>query len=588
MKRFYYLLFVALVGMFSCQQDAFEEYDMTPQAVLPGDIGMVPIDKPTFTADTDNITLGAHLQNPYSLTNMRRAYDSMSSELIDAGIESDDIKTTHFYVKFKPDSEEELQSIKESYANFDIYEYPLDYELSGRVSYHDPEIPDSLPTYQYASIDSLSWNTIPVPQNVEFEILERLFIPDEDIDDSNISVQSRGTTSYSDAIEALVNRSMLLTGNLEEEDIAENGTMASSSKWYPSGRITAYDDIVDGQIPLEGVKVRVRQWFTTSTTTTDANGYFTIPKSFKNKVNYLIIWEGDKWDIRDGKISQAYYNGPKKEGAWNLEITDDGNKSIRYTAIHRAVYRMKEGETYGIGRIKNSSTTKICYRHKSGEGKNGKYWLELGFNLLPDIDIYGKNNDDTFRAIHEIIATTFHELGHAIHFTNDPVKFALSKEALIESWASFVGFYLVLKEYQDLGYYSGPFNTGTYIIPDVAYVPYYIPDYNINRQLKQVNKTEIYLPIFIDMYDKDNQYITNIKYNPSLITYQIFYSEDSIQYVPADVIQNIVFNSRSILDTKSKLQNFCNSNQSFENEVYKLSTETINLLYLPYMKLTHI
>ena len=82
--------------------------------------------------------------------------------------------------------------------------------------------------------------------------------------------------------------------------------------------------------------------------------------------------------------------------------------------------------------------------------------------------------------------------------------------------------------------------------------------------------------------------ITNIQYNPSLITYQIFYSEDSIQYVPADVIQNIVFNSRSILDTKSKLQNFCNSNKSFENEGYKLSTETINLLYLPYMKLTHI
>ena len=583
MKRFYYLLFVALIGMFSCQQDAFEEYDMTPQAVLPGDIGMVPIDKPTFTADTDNITLGAHLQNPYSLTNMRRAYNSMSSELIDAGIESDDIKTTHFYVKFKPDSEEELQSIKESYANFDIYEYPLDYELSGRVSYHDPEIPDSLPTYQYASIDSLSWNTIPVPQNVEFEILERLFIPDEDIDDSNISVQSRGTTSYSDAIEALVNRSMLLTGNLDDEDIAENGTMASSSKWYPSGRITAYDDIVDGQIPLEGVKVRVRRWFTTSTATTDENGYFTIPKSFKNKVNYLIVWDGPKWYIRDGRYLQAYYNGPKKEGAWNLEITDDGNKSIRYTAIHRAIYRMKMGSLYGLSRIPSSHYTNIGYFHeKHSKGYYGLYSDERDEDFLIDIEIYGKDELNQFIPLHIVLSTVYHELGHSSHFTNARSMYNQSSNNLLESWASFVGYYLTLKEYKELGYDGSLFNILEKELEDGTIVKYREPDNILNRQIILVKPEYKYFPLFIDMCDTNNQYITNTYYWSNSTSLLKYLSDDRISNVPGSVIEDMVFNSTSLLVTKRALLSYMVSSLPYENTFRNLTIETINLLYLPY------
>ena len=583
MKRFYYLLFVALIGMFSCQQDAFEEYDMTPQAVLPGDIGMVPIDKPTFTADTDNITLGAHLQNPYSLTNMRRAYNSMSSELIDAGIESDDIKTTHFYVKFKPDSEEELQSIKESYANFDIYEYPLDYELSGRVSYHDPEIPDSLPTYQYASIDSLSWNTIPVPQNVEFEILERLFIPDEDIDDSNISVQSRGTTSYSDAIEALVNRSMLLTGNLDDEDIAETGTMASSSKWYPSGRITAYDDIVDGQIPLEGVKVRVRRWFTTSTATTDENGYFTIPKSFKNKVNYLIVWDGPKWYIRDGRYLQAYYNGPKKEGAWNLEITDDGNKSIRYTAIHRAIYRMKMGSLYGLSRIPSSHYTNIGYFHeKHSKGYYGLYSDERDEDFLIDIEIYGKDELNQFIPLHIVLSTVYHELGHSSHFTNARSMYNQSSNNLLESWASFVGYYLTLKEYKELGYDGSLFNILEKELEDGTIVKYREPDNILNRQIILVKPEYKYFPLFIDMCDTNNQYITNTYYWSNSTSLLKYLSDDRISNVPGSVIEDMVFNSTSLLVTKRALLSYMVSSLPYENTFRNLTIETINLLYLPY------
>lgn len=128
MRKFYLLLTIALVGMASCHQDLFDDYEMFQQA----DFSIGPsLDTTIIPIAGDNITLGTRLLNPYSVTNMRRAYDNISNELIDAGIERDDITTTHFYVRFKPNSEEELRSIKNSYADFAIYEYPLDYELNG-------------------------------------------------------------------------------------------------------------------------------------------------------------------------------------------------------------------------------------------------------------------------------------------------------------------------------------------------------------------------------------------------------------------------------------------------------------------------
>lgn len=579
MKKIYYLLVAALFGLVSCQETIFDE-DITQEA----DLVIIPMPNlPPIQYGGDPIILGRRLDNPYSLNNMRTAFLNIQPEMSDAGIEEEDIVTTHYYVRFRPDNEEELQDIKALYSDFELYEYPLDYEMSGRVSYHDPEVPDSLPTYQYASIDSVSWNTIPLPQNIDYEIIERLFIPDEDLDvEEGMQMCATRSSSYIDALESLVNESMRLTGNLEEEEIPENGMMSSNSTWYPSGRITAYDDIVDGQIPLEGVKVRARRWFTTHTAVTDANGEFLMNKGFKRKANYSIVWEGDMWDIRDGYIGQAYYNGPKKEGAWNLEIANDNYKSVRYAAIHRAVYRMKKGETYGISRIASDENTIISYMHYYDEDAYGDYNREQGFGILQDIRIFGKDSDTNFRKIHEVIATTFHELGHASHFTNGESNYRNSDKNLRESWASFVGFYLVLMEYQDLGFYHGPFDYGSYEPYPYTMSTYYIPDGSINRQLRKVNEEEDYLPIFIDMYDSDNQHITNILYNPNDSNNIDYYPYDTIRIIPADVIEDFVFNSRTILSTKTKLINYYNSIDDYEKNRYNLTPEAINSLFLLY------
>lgn len=86
-------MLLAIPILVSCHKEDFEDeaipqcsiLDREPIAIYPGTL-YVP----------DDMSLGERLANPYSLSNMRNAYDSISAELVDAGIERDDITTTHF------------------------------------------------------------------------------------------------------------------------------------------------------------------------------------------------------------------------------------------------------------------------------------------------------------------------------------------------------------------------------------------------------------------------------------------------------------------------------------------------------------
>lgn len=100
--------------------------------------------------------------------------------------------------------------------------------------------------------------------------------------------------------------------------------------------------------------------------------------------------------------------------------------------------------------------------------------------------------------------------------------------------------------------------------------------------MTKVNEEEDYLPIFIDMYDSDNQHITNILYNPNDSNNIDYYPYDTIRIIPADVIEDFVFNSRTILSTKTKLINYYNSIDDYEKNRYNLTPEAINSLFLLY------
>lgn len=392
----------------------------------------------TTSLDKD-IGLGAKLENPYSLKNMQRAYD-----LLDQKTKSDDsfkLSATHLYLKFKPANEEELTKIKQD-TSIVWYSYPMDHEeIPDSENYHDPAIPDSLPTYQYASINIDKWSVVSF-KDIEHEILEELFIPDED----KIGMETRsggytGSNGLSDdVVDKLVTTAFIITHN----EVELNQTK-SRGKWRPQGVIT-YEDEHLGKIGMEGVRVDVKRWFTTHTGFVDANGYYSCDGRFKGSAKYNFKMERYNFRINGAGVREHYSSNTRK-GNFDYHFSRKVNESEYFIAtIFRAAFHYYYKDIQGLRRPPMNSTwkqqLKIKARNSSDELINGNFssyrrFLGLGnhihiFNqlLIPD------------RTTINIYATTIHELAHASHWAMSDKEgckhkhFLNAETKMVESWAS--------------------------------------------------------------------------------------------------------------------------------------------------------
>lgn len=551
-----FLLIFCFIGILlvSCTKEY--DYDVS---VVQKERDYIPSPTRTDILDDngDLMVFGPKLTNPYTVVNMQQARLQALSKHPDLTIPA--ITLTHYYVKFKPRNDEELKSLLQDTTLY-FYDYPLDREIISGSYYHDPAVADSLPTYQYVSVPASKWSTLLSSTTSPYEILAALHIPDEDkitsgwgggtitpvvpdlpqfpddpfdpadsvgsgggfpwipkpptdpgdeIDPNN-NTSGTMSTSSTDYVDILVDEAMALAGYNDNQTMYPNE--AAGSKWRPAGTITAYDDIVDGPVPLEGVKVRARRWFTTHTGITDAEGNFSCDGRFRRPANYSIIWERAYWDIRSGYIGQAYYDGPKQKGDWELYIGKNEGSSLGYATVHRAAFRTFYGNNLGLLRpIANKE--KIGYFHRSGS-VTADYWLEFGLGILPDIRIFGFSpNNGTLYPVSRLLSSTYHELGHAAHWTNSVGNYidaGLTGDlSFIESWADCVQYVLTTKEYEDLGVVDSLHQS---IIFDLYLHSVITTKPNdINRQYWSANDdsyyARTYTPFFIDLIDMCNQKI---------------------------------------------------------------------------------
>ena len=100
------------------------------------------------------IELGKRLENPYSVSNMKKALANLRKSEQSAKMAADDfeITATHLYVKFTPKNEQELDVLMVD-STLVLYDYPLDYEIAVNGDYYrDPTIPEDQPTPQYCAV----------------------------------------------------------------------------------------------------------------------------------------------------------------------------------------------------------------------------------------------------------------------------------------------------------------------------------------------------------------------------------------------------------------------------------------------------
>jgi len=453
----------------------------------------------------ENMKLGKQLENPYSVENMQKAYDNLNSKRDLRQKSNLVIEATHYYVSYLPNSEEELEALKND-TTLELFDYPLDFEiLQNGIHYHDPSI----------SIDQITWQYCVVEkdyqfQSIQHEILADLYIPELLNDDANTKSRNSGQSLDDEFINSLVDEALIITGNQEEpiqntEQLNQKGFWGSS-KWTPSGYIKVYDNVKNAFIPVKGAKVRARRWFIIKSDYTNSSGYFSTGK-YRRDVNYSIKWETTQYDIRNNWSIQAYYNGPKKRGSWNLNISS--GKSLRYATIHRAAHRYHYENIGGLKRPNVWRRLKINYIDKEGTGVNwGNNWQMFvpGRSLWPNIKIWGINNNGNYRTTDDVFSTTIHELGHASHIqlmNGGLIQYSQVSKQIYESWANAIEWYITKIEYNELG-------VSNYDDPSLSTYKYN----SDNMQDWTSSDNHNYTPLFVDLVDNYNQSL-NYGYQPT-------------------------------------------------------------------------
>lgn len=462
-----------MVGLliYSCEP----KDDLSPQK-LPEDINYQGSNEPM-------LVLGKQKENPYSVENMRRAYANLTSN---GRVADFDIQTTDLYIRFAPADSLELEMLLAD-TSMILWDYPLDFEVEviGHY-YHDPNIPDSLPTYQYTVVKP----DFEFP-NIQHEVLAELFLPEEyENDDEN----SGGRIS-NDFLEELEYEALRITGNLDEDESSSNGRVAAS-KWTPSGRVTVREVIgttaTANLLPVVNVKVKVKGWFYLSDTYTDTQGNYRL-KSTKRKVDYKIEFESDRVKITNWIGWSRNHNGPNnRTSGWSPSFDWDDASGVRWNeswvnaTLLNAAYECRiqvnrkgmqtpfpVGFWAGSGRAVN----KLNIRVKYGEGTGRMITKPWTIN---EIKIWSDHNNGFHKGTDFLYRVSFHEFGHSMHARLSGTMSGTAK-IIKESWADFVEHYFIIEYYPNQSIVSG------------------------KQTEDRADWGEGYTPLFIDLMDDDNQ-----------------------------------------------------------------------------------
>lgn len=453
-------------------------------------IDSVPLHVPQQKYEETNLfPQGVQLENPYTVENMLKAYDNLFPSSVTRSNERSKIKTTHLYVRFKPATEKDIYILEEK-RGLDLWDKPLDreYPKERPGGYHDPSIAKGEITWQYTVVPA----DYGFEDGISHEIIDELYLQDLE---EGPEVRSRETFPELMWID-IQNESFRLTGN--EEDIIDKGfVVIRGSKWYPDGYFFYEDNSGFGKEPAEGLRVKVRSWFKSSSLIVASNGYFKSNKGFTNdNITVEVKYERHDWDIRSGSYGQAYSGEYDLYRSYPRQIyfTQSAERINWYYAnIHIGAndYFTKHN-SYGLRYPYHKTNHTMSRLHIGAKDKSGRAHF-FDFNniwLAAELVMYYKNTLGDVNESRELYTQVTHELAHAAHWeysgTQD-INWAFTNigKRYTESWAQCVGWYISKARYGD--------DDGWFENQQTRSLTY----------IKMPN--HVYTPLAIDMIDARNQ-----------------------------------------------------------------------------------
>lgn len=361
------------------------------------------------------IVLGDRLENPYTTENITKALHSLYPTKGDRV----DVKMTDLYVRFLPDTDEELETL--AGLGLILTDHPLDYDIVVEGDwYHDPEVPEGQLTWQYAVVPS----DFDFPE-IEYEVIDECYIAEND----------PGTRAAGIDWDAVERCSYIMTGN---EDRLYLPQTKSGEKLTPSGRITIEDKDFNGGKPfgVAGVRVSCNSFVKFCHCYTDRDGYYQMDKSFASDLRYRLVFKNDLgFSIGfNAVLVPASVSTLGKAGPQGVDMTitaESDDKLFRRCVVNNSAYDYISRcnmDDLGIApppsdlRIwifKSADANSAVMLHHGAVLRNDlveafldKYSRILEF-FLPDITIGVKDSS----SYQEIYSDVCHELAHASHFT---------------------------------------------------------------------------------------------------------------------------------------------------------------------------
>lgn len=528
-------LLATLLLFYSCQSELLEVDSPSP---LPKSV------------------LGKKLENPYSLKNMQLARQHLVARSGSAGSEAP-LAATHLYVRFLPKDKAEYLLLKEKYA-LELFSYPLDREVTvPQTDYHDPSLSAEQITWQYTRVPA----DFSFP-NVEYEILDQLYMPW--IEEGAVAARSASDDDRHAGYQALIDEAFALAGySTGEQSTARNGDFNVSVPIL----INAWDDELQGYVPVKGVKVKLTGFTEWGTAYTDASGFALFNgKAISTAHRIDISWENSKdWYIFSGN-SVATLTGPYVTYASMYHIDlQRGNPSLFYASIHRALHNFYNN-SFGI-RYPSLPYYYLSHGYEPIEGEDNS-WMQRRVHVaatssggnanlpnlktIPDPDDVGamhitihRYQENTPNAEHSTtswFAMTTHETAHLAHICHYNISRA--DQGVMESWARAVEVTLTNEEVRRL--------TGINSFKHEE-------DYQGMNIIGDRSRFILgYTPVFIDCMDSYNQY------DPSRAL-----PMDRVSGYTLQQIESCLSGTRSIYDVKEGLkQRYSNPTSQYLDELF--------------------
>lgn len=226
--------------------------------------------------------LGEKLNNPYSLSNMSSSLTSLSSTRSEFAGAS--IKANALYVRFLPQNMEDVAYL-ENQRSLTLFDHPLDYELEVIGDYYqDPEIPEGQITWLYTTVGV----DFQFPGHIRYEILEPVYIPNFINEKGQLVSQP-----YDSDLECLAFQRC----GYGDMVPAANPTPAGlfDTPVNPVGRISIWDENKQQMVGLRYVQVTTRWGLNFSSTYTDRDGRYRIPRPYQCNPQYYLSFENGQY-----------------------------------------------------------------------------------------------------------------------------------------------------------------------------------------------------------------------------------------------------------------------------------------------------